>query len=553
MKEKLIIRLHLILLLFLFMDTNVYSQDEKKVTLVVTGEARTKDEAIAQALRNAIEQSFGTFVSSNTKMINDEIIRDEIVSISKGNILNYKEISELTMADGNKSVTVQATVSISNLTNYANNKGMQAELSGAVFLMNKRIEEFNTKNEKIALNNTIEQYARVLPKLFDLQISTQDPIEKDGFYRIPCVVKFIANKNTLQAHKLWVDALAELNVGFEYSAHTATLKNSGSTTPYFITFENFHDKIRMGNINVVETTNLKMYFRNDNKWVVKKMQYIFNDLLLDSYCIRDNFGIHLLRDNKIIEDKESSVKIEFGDLRPVKTDCRWYFDSKNHISLPTLNKTIDEGMTMYEQMIYLVYTEEQMNKLSKISIEPNANFDFRKIEYLNNEDYVSPDGLKHYLFGGVYLDGSLDRVVKSLKEKGYTLISKTDNNSAKMKGNYLGDEVELTILTTKSEHIVYGINVAFPLKNQWVALKSDYLRLKDHLSAIGEVSVTNEKFIEPYYDGCGKEMEAVVIPQGCLYSSVTSDITGYTTVIINNDKKVYLLFRDFENFRKRDK
>ena len=47
---------------------------QKSVSLVVVGEGASKEEAVQSALRSAIEQSYGAFVSSNTTILNDELV-----------------------------------------------------------------------------------------------------------------------------------------------------------------------------------------------------------------------------------------------------------------------------------------------------------------------------------------------------------------------------------------------------------------------------------------------------------------------------------------------
>ncbi len=74
----------LIILLTCLFTLNAFAQDDKTVTLVVSGQGKTQDEARQNALRSAIEQAFGTFISSKAEMLNDNLIKDEIVSISKG-------------------------------------------------------------------------------------------------------------------------------------------------------------------------------------------------------------------------------------------------------------------------------------------------------------------------------------------------------------------------------------------------------------------------------------------------------------------------------------
>ena len=73
----------------LFAATSFAQVDE--VTLTVIGTGVNEEQATLQALRSAIEQSFGTFVSANTTILNDKLVQDEIVSVSNGNVKEYKK------------------------------------------------------------------------------------------------------------------------------------------------------------------------------------------------------------------------------------------------------------------------------------------------------------------------------------------------------------------------------------------------------------------------------------------------------------------------------
>ena len=92
--------------------------DDDAVVLVVSGDGYTKNEAINNALRNALEQTYGAFVSSNTTILNDKLVRDEIVTLSSGTVKNYKEISSIRREDGVHFVTIEATISLSGLKQY---------------------------------------------------------------------------------------------------------------------------------------------------------------------------------------------------------------------------------------------------------------------------------------------------------------------------------------------------------------------------------------------------------------------------------------------------
>ena len=141
---------HIIALLIMLFSINAYSENNEQqqnqvsrtVTLVVSGEGTTKEEATNNALRSAIEQTFGTFVSANTEVLNDEIIKDQIATVSSGNIESYKVLSSVN-AGSMKRVNIQAIVSIGKLISFAKSHGMKAELSGAAFAMNMKMKELN--------------------------------------------------------------------------------------------------------------------------------------------------------------------------------------------------------------------------------------------------------------------------------------------------------------------------------------------------------------------------------------------------------------------------
>ena len=151
------------------------SESQNIVTLIVSADGSTKDEATKIALRSAIEQTYGTFVSNNTTILNDELVKDEIVTVSSGNIVGYKEISCEQMPGGSFFVTLQATVSISKLISYAQSKGAETEFAGATFGMNMKMKELNKKNEKIALNNLADQVLALYPSAFSYSLTVSEP------------------------------------------------------------------------------------------------------------------------------------------------------------------------------------------------------------------------------------------------------------------------------------------------------------------------------------------------------------------------------------------
>lgn len=159
-----------VIAVLLLASLGLYAQTQDDITLVVSGQGSTKEEATANALRSAIEQAYGVFVSANTQILNDDVVKDEIATVASGNVKSYEELSCMTMADGSMSVTLSATVSISNLITYAKSHGSSAEFAGQTFAMNMKMRKLNTENEYKALLALKEQVAMLARHCFDYEI-----------------------------------------------------------------------------------------------------------------------------------------------------------------------------------------------------------------------------------------------------------------------------------------------------------------------------------------------------------------------------------------------
>ncbi len=159
------------------------STDE--VTLVVSADGATKEEATNMALRSAVEQAFGAFVSSNTTVLNDELVKDEIATISSGNVTGFQETACEQMPDGRFYVTLRATVSVKKLVSYAQSKGVEVEFSGALFAANLKLIELNRINEAVIMAHLREIIAKVYPLTLDFKLTVGDPYVVHGPIPIP--------------------------------------------------------------------------------------------------------------------------------------------------------------------------------------------------------------------------------------------------------------------------------------------------------------------------------------------------------------------------------
>jgi hypothetical protein len=80
------------------------------------------------ALRSAIEQAFGAFISSKTEMFNDQVVADQMSSVSSGNIKSYEVLNESQSPDGSWGATLKTIVLVDKLSSFVKAKGFSIEI-----------------------------------------------------------------------------------------------------------------------------------------------------------------------------------------------------------------------------------------------------------------------------------------------------------------------------------------------------------------------------------------------------------------------------------------
>lgn len=183
----------------------------KDVTITVSSDGATKEEAIAKALRSAIEQTYGAFVSTNTTILNDKLVDDEIVSLSRGNIKKYKILSEEAISPNKYYVVLSAVVNMEKLVTYVHGSSNEVEVDLEAFDANVRMAEMNSKAERKIIESVIAQI-QSMENLWDYSIQMNEPKVKGDYYEISGVVSVKYNKNTCNAIKLLVNMLNSINL-----------------------------------------------------------------------------------------------------------------------------------------------------------------------------------------------------------------------------------------------------------------------------------------------------------------------------------------------------
>ena len=335
---------------------NQVQGDDKIVALVTSGTGATKEEATQNALRSAIEQAFGTYVSANTEVLNDELIKDEIVTISSGNIQSYEELSNI-MENGLFVISVKAVVSVNKLIEFAQSKGASTELAGSLFVNNIEIKEKNRENEDIALFNLRKQLMDICKKgLFDYKIETSEPkYVNDDCIKITETITVYANSNAV----LFCELLSN------------TLENLSLSTS-----------------EKQEYKRMNLRYCYINNYDVKKFLSWANKKGDVEYCLRNDYIYHL----KIQDLFESAFK-----MFEVKDNLGNHYTGTNikNIGIGYKTKSIELNAIVGRFSVDEKYTREQMKKLRQIDIIPTYKIPRSYYVLADINENTSVKGISH--------------------------------------------------------------------------------------------------------------------------------------------------------------
>lgn len=204
--------------LLLFIAFSCFSQsidDDTTVTLTVSGTGKTLEEAKLNALRSAIEQAFGAFISSKTEILNDNLVKDEIVSVANGNIQKVEVISEVEIPNIGFATSLRATVSVTKLTSFIESKGGDIEFKGSLFSFNIKQQVLNEMNEQKAVSDLLIVSKELIDKSFDYSIKAGNPQVINGnneSWKMPLVITVNTNENFLNMYNYLVKTLKSISL-----------------------------------------------------------------------------------------------------------------------------------------------------------------------------------------------------------------------------------------------------------------------------------------------------------------------------------------------------
>jgi len=173
-----------IIIFLLTLSLTSYLNCQKTIEIIKSGQGPSEKEAINSALRSCIESTFGVFVSSSTKIKNDELLYDQISTVANGYINDYKILSSKknnTLYD----VIVSANISPKKLVVQLNKNGQNKfEIKGAVYTQNIKKERFYKEQEYNVFRDFLKMYENQdfsqveIKKIYKPKIAERDIIKQ---------------------------------------------------------------------------------------------------------------------------------------------------------------------------------------------------------------------------------------------------------------------------------------------------------------------------------------------------------------------------------------
>lgn len=375
----------LFLILALAFSINAYAQDIKNITLVVSGQGATQDEAKQIALRSAIEQAFGTFVSSRTEILNDELVKDQIVSVSNGNIQKFEVLSSLYLKEQKLHlVTLNATVSLDKLTSFVQSKGYNdISFDGGGFTMNLKIQKLNASSEIVAIQNLIEQGLALSGEFFDRELQVGSPS------LIP------SGQGAVPKYKIPLTISAKLNSNWNsyYEYYKKTLKNIAMTNEEIATYSELNKPVYLL-VFVDKTVELKSSKRQETFKLADSLTFRTTDalklltsfqILLNAKYLDDVRIVHAL--DTINLDIQYDAKYRLATFRDNESDIDMWlvrdlpFESLYRFTMRSNGYSINLYEIQYQQ-------KERILPIFNFSVDNNY-YRLEELQFKSSEEFYS--------------------------------------------------------------------------------------------------------------------------------------------------------------------
>ena len=173
----------------------------------------SREVALERAFEDAINRAVGTLVSSAMVIENDELIKDEIISLSRGFIKEYK-ITDESAENGMQRIAIIAIVSEKQIGQTLAAKGVEVEYNAGGMFAN--IDNYEKLAEKeVEFVSTYLEHLKLVKNesIYDYELEVGEPQYQQshgGGYVIPLTVVSSLNQNAMVIQQNFIQDIDEI-------------------------------------------------------------------------------------------------------------------------------------------------------------------------------------------------------------------------------------------------------------------------------------------------------------------------------------------------------
>ncbi|MDE5979004.1 MAG: hypothetical protein K2G84_03085, partial [Muribaculaceae bacterium] len=357
-----------------------YAANKDEITLTVTSDGATKDEAIKNALRTAVEQTYGVFVSANTDILNDDLIKDEIATVSSGNIKKFTELAH-TKNDNSHTITLNVIVSKGKLLSYAKSKGAECELDGEAMFADIQLQELYKNNEERMFENICSEFEQLIKNGYDYKIDVKRAGKSYSGYYASSYGYYNPNTDP------------ENNVCFECKIYVKLNEQGELAWKKLITALNSAGKSYNPNKEAFKSSLKYMFsgnideYDNDNEFtsvvrIMKPTSNMYGVGWMDMFRVRSGRTVQLV--DSLMENIPyivRNISIEYaGKVLDISKELQYLRENHSDGSLTCLNMTRPytkkKGGNCGEYRYFLNVSQKELKGIKGISVKANKKQEF---------------------------------------------------------------------------------------------------------------------------------------------------------------------------------
>ena len=275
-----------IFIIFLSLSSQFFAKDN--VDIIVIGSGKTIEDAKNNALRSAVEQVTGVYITSQTNILNGKIVNDKITGITNGSIIKYDIINKAFVSDLYV-LTIKATISPQVILNYINqNTTLGEAIDPELYLSNMKQKELDSKAEELAIRNLEKIWENEIRKCYNYQLKLGEPITSSGavmkLVTLEVTITITPNKNLKKLNNFLISNLEKISIPKNEIDEYCRLTGDYVSVWYKSSpgYPNFKKECETDQIKHMTNNPLACLFLRNQMWLDKSE--IFNFKINDGNC-----------------------------------------------------------------------------------------------------------------------------------------------------------------------------------------------------------------------------------------------------------------------------